>query len=194
MNLKIFDKNSPNSGKYRGCVKSAKVLARIDNALVNDVDENELNEIERLIKTASLVFPAPYLMNALFNQSSKPVIKPETPKVTPAPANVPESKHESIEPVGEGIPEETIVPTGSETPAEESVNEEKSEEPTPTEETIVPTGSETPAEEPINEEKTKDPIPSEEPVNEEKPEEPTPAETKQPKARKGSRKKTEAAE
>ena len=189
MNLKIFDKNSPNSGKYRGCVKSAKVLA-----LVNDVDENELNEIERLIKTASLVFPAPYLMNALFNQSSKPVIKPETPKVTPAPANVPESKHESIEPVGEGIPEETIVPTGSETPAEESVNEEKSEEPTPTEETIVPTGSETPAEEPINEEKTKDPIPSEEPVNEEKPEEPTPAETKQPKARKGSRKKTEAAE
>lgn len=151
MNLKIFDKNSPNSGKYRGCVKSAKVLARIDNALVNDVDENELNEIERLIKTASLVFPAPYLMNALFNQSSKPVIKPETPKVTPAPANVPESKPESIEPVGEGIPEKTIVPTGSETPTEE-------------------------------------------PINEEKPEEPTPAETKQPKARKGSRKKTEAAE
>ena len=166
MNLKIFDKNSPNSGKYRGCVKSAKVLARIDNALVNDVDENELNEIERLIKTASLVFPAPYLMNALFNQSSKPVIKPETPKVTPAPANIPESKPESIEPVGEGIPEKTIVPTGSETPTEE----------------------------PINEEKTEDPIPSEEPVNEEKPEEPTPAETKQPKARKGSRKKTEAAE
>ena len=72
MNLKIFDKNSPNSGKYRGCVKSAKVLARIDNALVNDVDENELNEIERLIKTASLVFPAPYLMNALFKWLCQP--------------------------------------------------------------------------------------------------------------------------
>ena len=194
MNLKIFDKNSPDSGKYRGCVKSAKVLARIDNALVNDVDENELNEIERLIKTASLVFPAPYLMNALFNQSSKPVIKPETPKVTPVPANVPESKPESIEPVGEGIPEETIVPTESETPAEEPVNAEKTEDPIPSEETIVPTGSETPAEGPVNAEKTEDPIPSEEPVNEEKPEEPTPAETKQPKARKGSRKKTEAAE
>lgn len=70
MNLKIFDKHSPNSIKYRNCVKSPHVLARIDAVLASkNVNKNEIDEIERLMRIASVVYPAPYLMNALFTNT-----------------------------------------------------------------------------------------------------------------------------
>lgn len=206
MNLKIFDKNSPDSGKYRGCVKSAEVLARIDNALASKhVDENELNEIERLVRTASLVYPAPYLMIALFNpnhiptgQSMKTTEKPAPIK---EPIKTPVVDNDDNKGTGEpglGIEDPTLNP-GVGHPADESTGEPSGE---PAPEPIepvgegIPDGEPAPADmEPANEETTEptgEPAPTNEPAPAEDTTE-TPAESAQPKTKRG-RKKADAAE
>ena len=212
MNLKIFDKNSPDSGKYRGCVKSAEVLARIDKALASKhVDENELNEIERLVRTASLVYPAPYLMIALFNpnhiptgQSMKTTEKPAS-KAAPIkePAKTPVVDNDDNKGIGEpgepglGIEDPTLNP-GVGHLADEGTCEPSSEpvpEPIESVGEGIPDGEPAPTNmEPTNEETT-------EPTGEPAPvdmgpapiEEPAPVETEQPKAKRG-RKKADAAE
>ena len=216
MNLKIFDKNSPDSGKYRGCVKSAEVLARIDKALASKhVDENELKELERMIGTASLVYPAPYLMIALFNPNHTPtsqtmkVAEQPAPKATPIEEPVIDNDNDkgTGEP-GLGIEDPTLNP-GVGHPADEGtegIGNEATGEPTPepiepvgegipegepmnTEETETSTETETPTEEPVNEEKVEEKVEEPAPT-----EEPAPAETEQPKAKRGGRKKADAAE
>lgn len=190
MNLKIFDKNSPDSGKYRGCVKSAEVLARIDKALASKhVDENELNEIERLVRTASLVYPAPYLMIALFNPNHIPTSQSmkttEKPAPIKEPVKTPVVDNDDNKGTGEpglGIEDPTLNP-GVGHPADEGTGEPSGE---PAPEPIepvgegIPDGEPAPADmEPTNEETTEptgEPAPAEdtteapadmEPANEE---------------------------
>lgn len=85
ININVFSKNHPNGERNRGCVKSPELLARIDKAIA------EVNDLEQIIRCTNQCFVTPWLMSDLYGTSKVTVVnatKVEATKVEPTKVEV----------------------------------------------------------------------------------------------------------